>query len=143
LATAPQTQPDFLGTGWAFPVRRQSGTGIVMARGEDKIRQSLALILSTAPGERLMRPEFGCGIYELVFMPNTAALRGMVQEQVREAIVQWEPRVNVVDVRVQSAPDAPNYLLIRIDYQVRSNNAVFNLVYPFFLNEGASLSPNG
>ena len=104
----------------------------------EKIRQSIWIILSTAPGERVMRPDFGCGIHDLVFQPNTAALRGLVQVKVREALVRWEPR----DRRPgRAAPSTPpeqrNYLLIRIDYRVRANNAFYNLVYPFFLNEGA------
>ena len=85
-----------------------------------------------------MRPEFGCGINDLVFEANTVALRAIVQRRVREALTRWEPRIDVTDVRVETAPDARNYLIVRIDYRVRANNAFFNLVYPFFLNEGAA-----
>jgi phage baseplate assembly protein W len=130
---------DFLGTGWAFPIRPVAG-GIPLASGADKVRQSIWLILSTAPGERPMRPDFGCGIHDLVFMPNTVALRGLVQAKVREALVKWEPRIDVSDVRVESPAEAGNQLLIRVDYAIRSNNAFFNLVYPFYLNEGVGLS---
>ncbi len=84
-----------------------------------------------------MRPEFGCGIYELVGEANTATLRGMVREKVREALVRWEPRVDVLNVRVESPEEQRNRLNIWIDYRIRSNNALFNLVYPFFLREGA------
>jgi phage baseplate assembly protein W len=86
-----------------------------------------------------MRPEFGCRIYELVGEANTAALRGMVQQKVREALVRWEPRIDVLEVRVDSPDDQKNRLDIWIDYRVRSNNAFFNLVYPFFLVEGPQL----
>jgi phage baseplate assembly protein W len=127
---------DFLGRGWSFPVKPAPGSRLSYVSGEEKIRQSIWIILSTAPGERQMRPEFGCGIHDLVFEPNTAALRGMVQEKVREALTRWEPRIDVVDVRVETPPEARNYLLIRIDYRVRANNAFYNLVYPFFINEG-------
>ncbi len=130
-------ETDFLGRGWSFPVKPGAGGRLSFAGGEEKIRQSIWLILSTAPGERQMRPDFGCGIHDLVFEPNTAALRGLVQTRVRESLVRWEPRIDVVDVRVETPPEARNYLLIRIDYRVRSNNAFFNLVYPFFINEGA------
>jgi phage baseplate assembly protein W len=130
---------DFLGTGWAFPIK-PAGGGIPLASGPDKIRQSIWLILSTAPGERPMRPDFGCGIHDLVFMANTVALRGLVQAKVREALVKWEPRIDVSNVSVDSPAAAGNQLLIRIDYAVRSNNAFFNLVYPFYLNEGVGLS---
>src|SRR4051794_10116502 len=128
---------DFLGQGWAFPIQPNPGGRLVYLDGEEKIRQSIWLILSTAPGERQMLPDFGCGIHDLVFAPNTATLRGLVQERVRDALVRWEPRIDVIDVRVETSPDARNYLLIRIDYRVRSNNAFYNLVYPFFINEGA------
>ena|SRR5215207_1539969 len=128
---------DFIGRGWSFPVRPGPTGRLSFSAGEEKIRQSIWLIMSTAPDERQMRPGFGCGIHDLVFEPNTAALRGLVQTRVREALVRWEPRIDVTDVRVESEPEARNYMLIRIDYRVRSNNAFYNLVYPFFINEGA------
>ena len=129
---------DFLGRGWPFPVRPGERGRLALAGGEEKIRQSLWLILSTAPGERQMRPAFGCGIHDLVVEANTAALRGMVRDKVREALTRFEPRIDVVDVRVETPAEARNYLLIAIDYRVRANNALFNLVYPFFLDEGAA-----
>lgn len=129
---------DFLGRGWPFPLKPAPASGrLSFLTGEEKIRQSIWLILSTAPGERQIRPDFGCGIHDLVFEPNTAALRGLVQQKVFDALVRWEPRIDVVDVQVQTQPEARNYLLIRIDYRLRANNAFFNLVYPFFINEGA------
>jgi phage baseplate assembly protein W len=126
----------FLGQGWPFPVKPSPGGRLSFLAGETKIQQSIWIILSTAPGERPMRPDFGCGIHDLVFEANTASLRGLIQERVREALVRWEPRIDVVDVRVQTPPDSRNHLLIRIDYRIVGNNALFNLVYPFFLNEG-------
>lgn len=125
-----------IGTGWAYPVRPDNQGRMTFISGEEKIRQSLLLILSTAPGERQMRPEFGCGIHELIFQPNTDALRTMVQSRVQDALVRWEPRIDVLDVRVETPPEARNFLLIRIDYRIRANNAFYNLVYPFFLTEG-------
>ena len=83
-----------------------------------------------------MRPEFGCRIYELVGEANTATLRGMVREKVREALVRWEPRIDVLDVRVESPEEQRNRLDICIEYRIRANNAFFNLVYPFYLTEG-------
>lgn len=83
-----------------------------------------------------MRPDFGCGINDLVFDANSARLRGVVEAKVREALTRWEPRIDVIDVRTETPPQARNHLLIRIDYRVRANNAVHNLVYPFFVNEG-------
>ena len=128
--------PAFLGRGWSFPVRPDASGHLTFSAGDEKIRQSIWIILGTAPGERQMLPEFGCGIQDLLFQPNTAALRGLVQVQVRDALTRWEPRIDVLEVRVEIPPDGQNYLLIRIDYQVRSTNSIYNLVYPFFLNEG-------
>jgi phage baseplate assembly protein W len=128
--------PEFFGRGWPFPIKPGAARRLAYLSGDEKIRQSIWLILSTAPGERQMRPNFGCGIHDLVFQPNTAALRGIVKERVRDALVRWEPRVDLLDVRVETPAEARNYLLIRIDYRNRSNNAFYNLVYPFFINEG-------
>jgi phage baseplate assembly protein W len=126
---------DFLGTAWAFPVRPVGGR-LRLVDGDENVRKSLWLILSTAQGERQMRPEFGCGIHELVFEANTAALRGLVERKVREALVRWEPRIDVLEVTAETPPERRNYLLIRIAYRIRANNALYNLVYPFFLDEG-------
>jgi uncharacterized protein len=130
-------QDDLIGRGWNFPVKQDALGRLTFNGGEDKIRQSIWIILSTAPGERQMRPDFGCGIHDLVFQPNTAVLRGLVQNKVRDSLTRYEPRIDVTDVRVETPPEQRNYLLIRVDYRVRSNNSFFNLVYPFFLNEGA------
>jgi phage baseplate assembly protein W len=128
---------DFIGTGWPFPVRQEADHTLKLTGGESKIRQSILLILSTAPGERQMRPNFGCGIHDLVFQPNTASLRALVVQKVRSTLTLWEPRIDVLDVSAEIPPEGRNYLLIRISYRIRSNNAFHNLVYPFFLNEGA------
>ena len=127
---------DFIGRGWPFPVRRQPGNGLKLTGGEEKIRQSIWIILGTASGERQMRPDFGCGVHDLVFQPNSAALRTLVTQRVRESLTRWEPRIDVVDVHAETAEEGRNQLLIRIDYRIRSNNAFHNMVYPFFLNEG-------
>jgi uncharacterized protein len=126
----------FLGRGWSFPVVPDASGRIPFADGEDSIEEALEIILGTSPGERVMRPEFGCGIWDLVMEANTAQLHGRVQVQVRDSLARWEPRIDVLDVRIDSPPEQKNLLLIRIDYRVRSNNAFFNLVYPFFLQEG-------
>ncbi len=126
---------DFLGRGIAFPVRPAVHGGLVMAEDEAKVRQAILLILSTAPGERVMRPDFGCGIHDLVFSPNTSAVRNLIDVKVREALIRWERRIDVIDVGVSSSPERRNQLLIDIKYRIRVNNAVQNLVYPFFLHE--------
>lgn len=127
-----------LGKGWAFAIRPDASGGFVYEGGDEKIRQSLWLILSTAPGERVMLAQFGCGIHDLVFEPNTVGTRDLVRQRVQDALLRWEQRIDVIDVRVETPVDARNYMLIHIDYRVRSNNAFYNLVYPFFLNEGAA-----
>jgi uncharacterized protein len=132
---AEQTR-EFLGTGWWFPVIPDAAGRLRYASEEDAISQSIEIVLGTSQGERQMRPEFGCGIHELVGEANTATLRGMVQEKVRESLVKWEPRIDVLNVRVESPLEQKNRLDIWIDYRIRSNNALFNLVYPFFLREG-------
>lgn len=126
---------DFLGTGWAHPVTG-TGAGPQWSSGADKIRQGIWLVLSTARGERVMLPEFGCGIHDLVFSANTAGLRGLVAAEVRDALTRWEPRVDVLDVRVETPADARNRVVISIACRIRENNAALNLVYPFFLDEG-------
>lgn len=130
------SERDFIGRGWPFPLRQQPDHVLRMVGGEEKIRQSIQIVLGTAPGERQMRPEFGCGIHDLVFQPNTSALRSLVVEKVRSCLTLFEPRIDVVEVAAETAPEGKNYLLIRISYRIRSNNAFHNLVYPFFLREG-------
>lgn len=98
--------------------------------------EGIEIVLGTSPGERQMRPEFGCAIYELVGEANTVALRGLVRERVREALTLWEPRIDVLDIRVEAPEEQQNRMDIHIDYRIRSNNSFFNLVYPFFLTEG-------
>jgi phage baseplate assembly protein W len=127
--------PGFLGRGWAFPVVARDGR-VAFVAGEDAIEEAIQIVLGTSQGERVMRPEFGCGIWDLVMEANTAQLQGRVQQRVRDALIRWEPRIDVTDVRVESPPEQKHVLLIRIDYRVRSNNAFYNLVYPFFLQEG-------
>ena len=133
MATAKE---GFLGKGWVFPIRPGADGRLRLTSEEEAVRNSIFMILSTAPGERLMRPEYGCGIHELVFQPNTSSLRGAVQNRVRESLVRWEHRIDVLDIRAEANPQAGHQLLIRVDYRIRSNNALYNLVYPFFLQEG-------
>lgn len=124
---------DFLGNGWAFPFRISPSGGIALSRHEFDIDEAIRIILGTAKGERHMRPNFGCGIHDLVFAPNNATTAGLVETYVREAIEWWEPRVEDVEVDVDTDPDERNSLLINIRYRVRHTNDQRNLVYPFYL----------
>jgi phage baseplate assembly protein W len=130
-------QREYLGVGWKFPLQVTPGGKIAQARYEQRIEESIYLILNTAKGERVMLPEFGCGIHDLVFAPNNAATLTVVVQTVREALVAYEPRIDVLDINVETAPEELNLLLIRINYRIRANNALGNLVYPFYIGEGA------
>jgi phage baseplate assembly protein W len=130
------TSREFLGTGWRFPVRPNARGALAWSSAEQDIQEAIWIILATAPGERQMKPRFGCGIHQYVFAPNDAATRGAIGAEVRGALTQWEPRIDLLDVRIEAAPGDPATLLIRIDYRVRRTNAFHNLVYPFYLKEG-------
>jgi phage baseplate assembly protein W len=126
----------FLGVGWSFPVKVDATGAIELAHHEESVRQSILIILGTAKGERAMRPDFGCGIYDLVFDINSASTAGRVSQSVRDALLLFEPRIDVRDIQVQSQ-NGGEVMLISIDYEVRATNNVFNLVYPFYLERSA------
>lgn len=124
---------EFLGVGWQFPIQTDEKGKIAMARYEESIRQAIWMILGTAKGERVMRPDFGCGIHDLVFAVNGAGTAGRVAGEVRRALIQWEPRIDLENVTATSGDSRSNQLLIDIEYRVRATNNRFNLVYPFYL----------
>lgn len=126
----------FLGTGWGFPVAAGADGRIAEAAYDESVRQAIWIILGTAKGERLMRPDFGCGIHELVFERNTATTAGKVSEAVRDALLAHEPRIDLLDVRVD-AREGGSVMEISVDFQVRATNNAFNLVFPFYLEQGA------
>ena len=130
------TRTDFLGAGWATPMDIDGRGGVALVSGEAAIERSIRIILGTAKGERRMRPQFGCGIHDMVFAPNDATTAGLVHSQVLEALGWWEPRIEVTNVEVRADEDNAALLLIRIDYVIRSTNAPRNLVYPFYLIPG-------
>lgn len=127
----------FLGVGVNAPFALDDQGGIALAAYEESVRQSIWLILGTARGERVMRPDFGCGMHDLVFSVNSPGTASRVAGEVRLALIRWEPRIDLLDIQVNSAANGTT-LLIRIDYRVRSTNNVFNLVYPFYLERGVS-----
>jgi len=123
----------FLGRGWKFPVGVDPISGrIAMSEYEQDIKESIRIILFTAPGERLMRPDFGCGIHRLVFEVNRPGTINRIQQEVREALIRWEPRIDVIGVGVETK-DQGEELLINVHYRVRTTNNFFNLVFPFYL----------
>ena len=123
---------DFLGRGWTFPLGVDHRGGIATSSGEADIEQAIRIILETAPGERVMRPEFGCGLYGLVFAPNSPTTAGLVSYHIREALGRWEPRIEVERVDVAPDPQRDAVLQISILYRIRSTNDLRNLVYPFY-----------
>ncbi|MGA1871575.1 MAG: GPW/gp25 family protein [bacterium] len=127
---------EFLGKGWKFPLELEESK-IKEARYEQSIRDSIWIILSTARGERVMRPDFGCGIHNLVFALNDAETMGRIRNDVNDALLEFEPRIDVMNVDVSSG-DSGNLFLIQIEYQVLTTNTRYNLVYPFYLDRSTS-----
>lgn len=126
----------FLGSGVGWPVRCDATGAVVTADYEAAVGQAVWIILATSKGERPMRPDFGCGIHDLVFEPMGPGTAGRIGSAVRDALLRYEPRIDVRDVRVSPGSE-PGLLLIDLDYEVRATNNAFNLVYPFYLDGGA------
>ena len=129
---------NILGKGWAFPVEPDVAGALGMAAYEESVEQSIRIILGTLPGERLMRPDFGCRLGEVVFAPATHRTLRLAEHYVREALVRWEPRITVEEVKGEADEADPSRVNIRIGYQLRSVNTFFNMVYPFYLERGES-----
>jgi len=127
---------EFLGTGWRFPVDTDHRGDVAASSAEEDIRESIRLILGTVPGERLMRPEFGCDIHEHLFSAATPATLNLIESSVEEALVRWEPRIDIESVDAHTDDKEPHTVLIEIDYHVRTTNSLSNMVYPFYLTEG-------
>lgn len=123
---------EFIGAGWAFPLRTDSTGGIALVSREREIEEAIRLILGTSPGERPMRPEFGCRIHDEVFAEANAATAGRIATDVRDALRRWEPRIAVEDVVVTLDPIDPSTLFIDVRYTIRSTNDRRNLVFPFY-----------
>jgi len=128
----------YLGRGWTFPVEPDASGSLGYAADEPKIQQAILVILGTAQGERVMRPEFGSRLRELVFAPLTSSTKSLVARAITDALVKWEPRVDVLGVNVDEQASDDGTLVVNIEYRVRATNSVFNLVYPFYLREGSN-----
>jgi phage baseplate assembly protein W len=124
---------NILGKGWKFPMEIDTRGGIALSQYEEKIRESIIIILGTVKGERVMLPEFGCGIHELVFSVVNSSTLTLIESAVKEALILWEPRIEVLLVRISKERLKDAILDIGIDYRVRRTNTEFNLVYPFYL----------
>jgi len=124
---------EFIGNGWSFPLGVNRRGGISLASREREIEEAIRIILATAPGERPMRPDFGCGIHDYVFAPADASTAGSIAFQVTSALEMWEPRIDVAGVDVEIDDDDRGVLYINIAYTIRGSNDVRNLVFPFYV----------
>lgn len=124
----------FLGRGWAFPPRI-SGGDLATVSAETDIEQAIRIILETPPGSRVMRPDFGIGLKRMVFNPLSFSTLSIVQFRIEQALLLWEPRIDVKSVKIQLDSEQPGRLLINIRYLVRESNTIANFVYPFYLTE--------
>lgn len=129
-----------IGRGWRFPPALDERGTMALTSDQEEIEQAIQIILSTAPGQRVMRPEFGCRIHELVFAPSNSATAGLAARYVQEALGRWEPRIEVQRVNVEPDPADPAQLVISLEYRIAATHSNRSLVYPFYLipeREGA------
>jgi phage baseplate assembly protein W len=136
-----QSVPSFVGRGFAFPFRVDSTGSFAFSSGAEDVEKSMRVIIATAPGERPMREEFGCQIWELLFEPINGNTLGLMEEAVREALTRWEPRAEVTDVDVSVIDPSSGAVNISIQYKIVSTNESRNLVYPFYMIPGEGDSP--
>ena len=127
---------DLIGQGWKFPIKVNAKGGLTYSSGPERIQDAIWIILSTSLGERLMLPDFGAGVNDYVFQDNSDVIRTRLQTVISQALVEWEPRIELQNVNV-SQGDEPSQVLVSIDYLIRTTNELFNLVYPLYLQEGA------
>jgi uncharacterized protein len=131
---------DIIGTGVGFPLRVDARGALKLVSDDEDVREAIVLILSTAPGERPMRPEFGCGIHDYVFDTIDPHTMGRLEYEIRVALDRWEPRIDVMDIRFDLERASEGVVAIELDYRLRATNDLRNLVYPFYLvpaEEGA------
>lgn len=127
---------NIIGHGWAFPPKIDAQGGLALTNSRSEITQAIEIILSTSPGQRVMRPTFGCRLHELVFAPNNSHTAAQARRYVEEALGMWEPRIQVHSVNVRPDPDTHSRLLIEVEYEVKSMHDRRSLVYPFYLIPG-------
>lgn len=123
---------EFIGKGLAFPLKTDASGGLALVAREQEVEEAIRMVLSTAHGERPMRPEFGCGIHDYVFAPADGTTNGRIRYEVRAALERWEPRIEVKDVQVSNDPGDQTILYIDVQYALRGTNDKRNLVFPFY-----------
>lgn len=122
-----------IGKGWGFPVHLDERNHIALTNEDNEISQAIYVILSTYPGERVMRPEFGCRIHDYVFAPANAATAAGIEAAAKEAILNWEPRVTLTSVKATPDPDADGLMMVEIKYELKSSRDPRALIFPFYL----------
>ena len=124
---------EFVGQGLAFPLQVNARGELALVTGATDIEQSIGIILGTIPGERVMRPSFGCRAWELIFAPNNAATQSLLVAYVRQALEFWEPRIELTDVDVVPDDSDPSALLVEINYEIKTTHDQRSIVYPFYI----------
>jgi len=135
MANIAMNGKNVTGSGWGFPLRINARGGFTMVTLEDDIEESMKIILSTAKGERRMRPNFGCGIHDFVFAPNNSATWSQIAHHVEQALGWWEPRIQVMEVEVHPEIEDHSRLRVNIKYRIKESNNERSLVYPFYLSK--------
>jgi phage baseplate assembly protein W len=129
----------FLGQGWSFPPTfLKSDRGVTMVSAIKDIEQSLEILLGTTMGERLMHPDFGCNLNDYLFKPITTTLRTIIKDLVKTAIIRHEARIDLIDLKLNTAQQYEGVLLLELEYEIRSTNSRSNYVFPFYLEEGTN-----
>ena len=125
---------NFLGRGWAFPPQLNDRDRVSMVEADTDIKQATYIILNTAPGERVMHPEFGCNIHDLIFWPANHQTAAILERYVTEALARWEPRIRLQEVRAVPGATEVGQMLINIVYEIKQTHDMRSMVYPFYLN---------
>jgi phage baseplate assembly protein W len=124
---------EFIGKGWRFPIQPDASGALSYSDGDSNVEQSLHILLMTALGERVMRPDFGCKAPRLVFSPGSLHYLRLLETTIREAVRDWEPRVDLDEVRAETVAGQETSVSVTIAYRVRSSNTRRNLVFPYYL----------
>jgi Bacteriophage baseplate protein W len=128
----------FVGRGWRFPITVNAKGGINWSEGPQRISDAIWIIVKTSLGERVMRPTFGAGVNDFVFQSNSSLVRTELIDSIKQALLKWEPRIDIKQVSANPVPDQPSQVLVSIEYTIRDTNELFNVVYPFYLQEGTA-----
>ncbi len=127
---------EIIGSGWAFPPRVDPQGGLALTNTRTELDQSIQIILGTSPGQRVMRPTFGCRLHELIFSPNNSHTAAQARRFVMDALGMWEPRITVMRVEASPDPQDAGRLLIEVEYEIKATHDRRSLVYPFYLIPG-------